>query len=70
MKSDILILHDGMNALKNSLGLVETEKFISIILREKFDYTEWQKNLLNDLSIHEINENATKYYNSIDNEHK
>lgn len=42
-KSNTLILHEGMNALKDKLGLVDSEKFITLILRENFDYTEWQK---------------------------
>lgn len=39
-KSNTLILHEGMNALKDKLGLVDSEKFITLILRENFDYTE------------------------------
>lgn len=47
MKPDTLILHEGMIALKQQLGIIDTEKFISLILKEKFDYTEWQKELWN-----------------------
>jgi hypothetical protein len=58
MKSDSVILHDGIAALNNSLGLVDTEKFISIILREKFDYTQWQRTLWQGKSVDEIHREA------------
>lgn len=60
--SDNLILHEGMTALKEKLGLVNSEKFISLILREKFDYTEWQKNLWKEKSLKEIHEEAKTYF--------
>jgi len=28
-----------------SLGIVEAERFVTLLLREPFDYTEWQKDL-------------------------
>jgi len=34
----------GIEALIDSLGEVQAERFISLILREPFDYTKWQKN--------------------------
>lgn len=34
----------GIEALISSLGEVQAERFISLILREPFDYTKWQKN--------------------------
>ncbi|MDX1958908.1 MAG: hypothetical protein SFU98_10060 [Leptospiraceae bacterium] len=64
-KSNTLILQEGMNALKDKLGLVDSEKFITLILRENFDYTEWQKNLWKEKSLREIHEEAKKYYESI-----
>lgn len=35
----------GINALIAALGEVQAERFISLILREPFDYTEWQRKL-------------------------
>lgn len=51
----------GLNALVNSLGEVQAERFISLILREPFDYTEWQKKLWVDKSIEEISGMAMEY---------
>jgi hypothetical protein len=44
----------GMRVLMDTLGLVEAERFIALVLREPFDYTEWQKDLWADKSIEEI----------------
>jgi hypothetical protein len=43
-----------MNALVQTLGMVDTERFISIIKRDTFDYTEWRRGLWNDMTIDEI----------------
>lgn len=44
MKTDTDIRFEGMRALMQSLGAVEAERFITLINREHFDYTEWRKN--------------------------
>jgi len=43
MKTDTDIRFEGMRALMQSLGAVEAERFIALINREHFDYTEWRK---------------------------
>jgi hypothetical protein len=45
MKSDTLIKSDGLRVLAENLGIVEAERFVTLLLREPFDYTEWQKDL-------------------------
>ena len=37
------IMSKWMNCLLKGLGIIEAEQFISVILREKFDYTQWQR---------------------------
>lgn len=44
--------------LINNLGMVEAERFIMLIQREPFDYSKWQENLFEDMSIEEISKNA------------
>jgi hypothetical protein len=58
MRNETEITHDGMNALIDKLGVVEAEKFISIIQRETFDYTKWQNHLWNDKSVRELSQMA------------
>ena len=43
------------------MGVVEAEKFISIINREKFDYTKWQQHLFGDMTLEKINEEAAAF---------
>lgn len=54
MRSDTLIRHEGIQALRERLGPVEAERFIVLINRESFDYTEWQKTLWQDKSVDEV----------------
>jgi len=58
MKTDMLIRFEGMRALRERLGLVEAEKFIALIRREPFDYTEWQQTLWQNKSVDELFEAA------------
>jgi len=45
MITDNEIKLKGLEALVSALGEVQAEKFISLILREPFDYTFWQKDI-------------------------
>ena len=56
--TDTEIKLQGMEALITALGEVQAEKFISLILREPFDYTVWQRKLWNDRSVEEISKMA------------
>ncbi|NEP58528.1 MAG: hypothetical protein F6K31_16180 [Symploca sp. SIO2G7] len=62
MLTDTEIKLKGIEALINALGKVQAEKFISLILREPFDYTLWQKNLWSDASLEELSQNAMNNY--------
>jgi len=61
MRNTATILNDGMDCLLEKLGVLETEIFISHILREPFDYTAWQKKYYADISVHELNQKAVEY---------
>ncbi len=54
MKTDAEIRVAGMNALIGALGLVETERFMMAVSRERFDYTEWRRHGLPELSLGEL----------------
>ncbi len=58
MNTDTMIRSLGMKALIEKLGLVEAEKFIALIRKEPFNYTEWQKTLWEDKSVDELFEAA------------
>ncbi len=61
MNNTLEIMELGMNCLLEHLGTTNTEIFISALIREKFDYTEWRKNFFGDASVHEINSAAVQY---------
>ena len=60
MKTDTVIRTEGMNTLIDNLGLVEAERFIMLIQKEAFDYTKWQENLFENMTIDEIYNNAVE----------
>jgi hypothetical protein len=60
MKANTLIRSEGMNVLIKHLGLIEAEQFVMLIQKETFDYTKWQENLFEDMTIEEIYNNAEK----------
>jgi len=51
----------GAAALADSLGTVEAERFITLILREPFDYTKWRQPLFEDKELDEISAAAAKF---------
>ena len=61
MNNSIEIMNEGINCLIRELGVVKAEEFISIINREKFDYTKWQQNLFEDVSLEELNNAAAQF---------
>ena len=62
MRADNLIRLEGMKALSDKLGLVEAERFITLVIREQFDYTEWQRDMFEDMSLDTLIENADKLW--------
>jgi len=62
MISDTQIRSDGMKILRKNLGIIETEKFISLIKKEPFNYTEWQRDLWADKSVDDIFNEAKDFY--------
>ena len=61
MYTTAAIMKDGINCLVERLGIIETEIFISQIIREPFDYTKWQREQYADISISELNMKAVEY---------
>jgi len=61
IKVDAAIKVLGFEILSRYLGLVETERFIALIQREKLDYTQWRQNLFAELSGEEISRQAMEF---------
>ena len=45
MKTDTEIRNEGFAILFKYMDLVEAERFVSLIQRERFDYTKWRQHL-------------------------
>ncbi|MDP2984048.1 MAG: hypothetical protein Q8O92_12055 [Candidatus Latescibacter sp.] len=58
MITDTEIKLRGIQILAEHLGDVEAERFIALIQREPFDYTNWRQGMDEDLSIEEISKRA------------
>ena len=54
MITDTEIKVKGIETLIEALGEMNAERFITLLLREPFDYTRWQRNLWTDKSVEEI----------------
>ena len=58
MITDTEIKIKGIETLIESLGKLNAERFITLLLREPFDYAKWQRNLWIDKSIEEVSQIA------------
>jgi len=54
MRSTSVIKKEGLECLIKTLGDLETEIFISSLIRENFDYTEWQRNYFERYSLNDF----------------
>jgi hypothetical protein len=61
MNTTTTIMNEGINCLVERLGIIETEIFISQIIREPFDYTKWQSKHYANMSVSELNNLAVEF---------
>ncbi len=61
MKTDTQLNSEGFHLLFENLGVVDAERFIALVQREKFDYTQWQRHLFDELSVEELSRRAMEY---------
>ena len=64
--TDTVLKSAAMDILVKNLGVVNTERFVALILKEPFDYTEWRKvNLSDDIPVETLNRQAIDYWNNM-----
>ena len=61
MRTDTALKDEGMRILAKQLGIVEAERFIALLRRESFDYTQWRQELLKDVPLAAFLHDAQKY---------
>jgi hypothetical protein len=62
MRVDAEIKTLGFEVLTQRLGLVDAERFVTLIQREKFDYTIWRQSLFAGMSGEEISRRAMEFH--------
>ena len=55
------VMNKGMECLVKGMGLIEAEYFISVIMREKFDYTKWQREYFDRMPAEQLDREASAY---------
>ena len=58
MKTDTEIRTLGFRALVKAMGTLEAERFVTMLLREPFDYTEWRQTLWDGMDVETISRAA------------
>lgn len=58
MKTDIELKHEAMELLRDRLGLVDSERFIALVVRDTFDYTRWRQDRWADTTVAQLAEQA------------
>ena len=66
MRTDAEIRLSGFQALTQQLGMLEAERFITLIHRERFDYTQWRQQLFAGLSGEEISRRAMEFQKTLE----
>jgi len=61
MLTNTVLKNKGMKILAEQLGLVEAERFIALMRREPFDYTEWRQGLFSEVPLDAFLADAQKY---------
>ncbi len=56
--TDAELKQKGVEILFHELGPVEGARFVSLMLCEPFDYTQWQSGRYDDLSVQELSSKA------------
>jgi hypothetical protein len=65
MRTDTEIRTEGLRALTEALGPVEAERFVTLMLREPFDYTKWQRDLWPERTVENLSEAAMQHRRSL-----
>ena len=56
--TDTEVKQKGLGALLEALGEVDAERFITLLNRDPFDYTQWQRNIFENMDVKQISSKA------------
>ena len=57
---------EAIKCLIERFGVVRTERFISLLIKEPFDYTKWQTDLYSDMSVDELFDAASNWKENLE----
>ena len=61
MLTETALKVEAIDVLIKTFGVLDTERFITSIKSNNFDYTEWHKNLWKDKTIEDIHTMAAEF---------
>jgi hypothetical protein len=70
MKTDSEIKIEAFEILNQYLGMVESERFIALIQRDRFDYTKWREKIFENLTGEEISQKAMEFQHKLNSQQK
>ena len=62
MKTDLEILNEGMQTLFDAMDVIDAERFVMLIKRNNFDYTEWQRHLWANETVESLSRKAQAHW--------
>ena len=62
--TDTVLGLEAIKCLIERFGVVRTERFISLLIKEPFDYTKWQTDLYSNMSVNELFDAASSWKES------
>jgi len=65
MRTNTVLKDEGMRILAEQLGIVEAERFIALLRREPFDYTQWRQGLFKNVPLETFLEDAQNFRNAM-----
>ena len=62
--NDTVLSRSAVKCLIENFGVVQTERFIALIIKEPFDYTKWQGDLYSEMTVDELFDSASNWKKS------
>jgi hypothetical protein len=59
--NDTILRRNALKCLIDNFGIVQAERFISLIIKEPFDYTKWQSDLYGEMTVNELFDAASSW---------
>jgi hypothetical protein len=63
--NDTVLGQTVIQHLIDNFGIIQTERFIALVIKEPFDYTNWQRDLFTDMSVDELFRAASDWKESV-----